>query len=115
MFFILFSIEFVANHALLVALNLSQITHFWCKLLGPKKAAGVNVLPYSSSARILVLVMFDPSTGYVGSLYVLVILLHGNKTENKEDKSCCKLSPTKSGLFSKCNVSSREKDIEVNV
>ena len=28
-FFYLFSIEFVANHALLVALNLSRITHFW--------------------------------------------------------------------------------------
>ena len=51
MFFILFSIEFVANHALLVALNLSRITHFWCKFLCPKKAAGVNVLPYSNSER----------------------------------------------------------------
>ena len=49
MFFILFSIEFVANHALLVALNLSRITHFWCKFLCPKKAAGVKVLPYSNS------------------------------------------------------------------
>ena len=47
--FILFSIEFVANHALLEALNLSRITHFWCKFLCPKKAAGVNVLPYSNS------------------------------------------------------------------
>ena len=52
MFFILFSIEFVANHALLVALNLSRITHFWCKFLCPKKAAGVNVLPYSNSDDI---------------------------------------------------------------
>ena len=47
--FILFSIEFVANHALLVALNLSRIMHFWCKFLCSKKAAGVNVLPYSNS------------------------------------------------------------------
>ena len=52
MFFNLFSIEFVANHALLVALNLSRITHFWCKFLCPKKAAGVNVLPYSWSFKI---------------------------------------------------------------
>ena len=44
MFFNLFSIEFVANHALLVALNLSRITHFWCKFLGPQKAAGVKIL-----------------------------------------------------------------------
>ena len=49
MFFNLFSIEFVANHALLVALNLSRITHFWCKFLGPQKAAGVNVLPFCNS------------------------------------------------------------------
>ena len=35
--FILFSIEFVANHVLLVALNLSWIMRFWCKFLGPKK------------------------------------------------------------------------------
>ena len=53
MFFNLFSIEFVANHALLVALNLSRITHFWCKFLGPQKAAGVNVLPFCNSAYIL--------------------------------------------------------------
>ena len=32
----LFDIKFVANRALWVALNLSQITHFWCKFLGPK-------------------------------------------------------------------------------
>ena len=50
MFFNLFSIEFVANHALLVALNLLRITHFWCKFLGPQKAAGVNVLPFCNSA-----------------------------------------------------------------
>ena len=49
MFFNLFSIEFVANHALLVALNLSRITHFWCKFLGPQKAAGVSILPFSIS------------------------------------------------------------------
>ena len=49
MFFILFSIEFVANHALLVALNLSRIIHFWCIFLWPKKATGVNLLPFSIS------------------------------------------------------------------
>ena len=49
MFFNPVSIEFVANHALLVALNLSRITHFWCKFLGPQKAAGVNVLPFCNS------------------------------------------------------------------
>ena len=46
----LFGIEFVANHALWVALNLSRITHFSCKFLGPKKSACVNVLTYSTSA-----------------------------------------------------------------
>ena len=51
MFFNLFSIEFVANHALLVALNLSRITHFWCKFLGPQKAASVNVLPFCNSVN----------------------------------------------------------------
>ena len=45
----LFGIEFVANRALWVALNLSRITHFWCKFLGPKKAACVNVLTFCSS------------------------------------------------------------------
>ena len=54
MFFILFSIEFVANHALLVALNLSRIMHFSCKFLCSKKAAGVNVLPYSNSVLFLI-------------------------------------------------------------
>ena len=53
MFFNLFSIEFVANHTLLVALNLSRITHFWCKFLGPQKAAGVNVLPFCNSVSSL--------------------------------------------------------------
>ena len=48
-FFNLFSIEFVANRALWVALNLSRITHFSCKFLGPKKSACVNVLTYSTS------------------------------------------------------------------
>ena len=57
MFFILFSIEFVANHALLEALNLSRITHFWCKFLCPKKAAGVNVLTYSNSVLIVFLLL----------------------------------------------------------
>ena len=52
MFFNLFSIEFVANHALLVALNLSRIMHFWCKFLGPQKAAGVNVLPFCNSVVV---------------------------------------------------------------
>ncbi len=51
MFFILFSIEFVANHAHLVALNLLRITHFSCKFLGPKKSACVNVLTYSTSGK----------------------------------------------------------------
>ena len=50
-FFNLFSIEFVANRALWVALNLSRITHFSCKFLGPKKSACVNVLTYSTSAN----------------------------------------------------------------
>ena len=50
-FFNPFSIEFVANRALWVALNLSRITHFSCKFLGPKKSACVNVLTYSTSAR----------------------------------------------------------------
>ena len=49
-FFNLFSIEFVANRALWVALNLSRITHFSCKFLGLKKSACVNVLTYSTSA-----------------------------------------------------------------
>ena len=53
MFFNLFSIEFVANHALLVELNLSRITHFWCKFLGPQKAAGVNLLPFCNSGSCL--------------------------------------------------------------
>ena len=48
-FFNPFSIEFVANRALWVALNLSRITHFSCKFLGPKKSACVNVLTYSTS------------------------------------------------------------------
>ena len=55
-----FGIEFVANHALLVALNLSRITHFWCKFLCPKKAAGVNVLPYSNSAIVIPLKFGQP-------------------------------------------------------
>ena len=50
-FFNLFSIEFVANRALWVALNLSRITHFSCKFLGPKKSACVNVLTYSTSVN----------------------------------------------------------------
>ena len=50
-FFNLFSIEFVANRALWVALNLSRITHFSCKFLGPKKSACVNVLTYSTSVE----------------------------------------------------------------
>ena len=56
MFFNLFSIEFVVNHALLVALNLLRITHFWCKFLGPQKAASVNVLPFCNSAYIMALI-----------------------------------------------------------
>ena len=51
-FFNLFSIEFVANRALWVALNLSRITHFSCKFLGPKKSACVNVLTYSTSGHV---------------------------------------------------------------
>ena len=35
--FNLLRIEFVANHVLSVALNLSSITQFWCKILGPEK------------------------------------------------------------------------------
>ena len=34
----------------MVASNLSQITH-WCKFLSPKKATGVNGLPYSNSDK----------------------------------------------------------------
>ena len=45
----LFSVDFVVNRALWVALNLSRITHFSCKFLGPKKSACVNVLTYSTS------------------------------------------------------------------
>ena len=41
------------NHALWVALNLSRITHFSCKFLGPKKSACVNVLTYSTSGSPL--------------------------------------------------------------
>ena len=52
--FNLFGIEFVANRALWVALNLSQITHFLCKFLGPKKSACVNVLTYSTSGQRIV-------------------------------------------------------------
>ena len=48
-FFNLFGIEFVANRALWVALNLLRITHFSCKFLGPKKSASVNVLTFSTS------------------------------------------------------------------
>ena len=33
----------------ILVLNLSQITHFWCKFLGPKKATCVNVLTFSTS------------------------------------------------------------------
>ena len=47
--FTLFGIEFVANRALWVALNLSRITHFSRKFLGPKKSACVKVLTYSTS------------------------------------------------------------------
>ena len=54
-FFNLFSIEFVANRALWVALNLSRITHFSCKFLGPKKSACVNVLTYSTSGHLQLL------------------------------------------------------------
>ena len=54
-FFNPFSIVFVANRALWVALNLSRITHFSCIFLGPKKSACVNVLTYSTSALLLVL------------------------------------------------------------
>ena len=45
----LFGIGFVANRALWVALNLSWITHFWCKFVGPKKVACVNGLTFSTS------------------------------------------------------------------
>ena len=69
MFFILFSIEFVANHALLVALNLSRITHFWCKFLCSKKAAGTQEADGLVYAYILIWVAKScgrRSTGFEG-------------------------------------------------
>ena len=46
-----FSIEFVVNRALLIALNLTWITHFWCKFLDPPKATRVNVVTFCISAQ----------------------------------------------------------------
>ena len=58
-FFNLFGIEFVANRALWVALNLSRITHFSCKFLGPKKSACVNVLTFSTSGENCFEIFFE--------------------------------------------------------